>query len=59
MPAAARKCCDEEINPGEKDYSALVAKIKQAGADLVYYGGQHTEAGLIVRQMHDQGVTRS
>ncbi len=47
----------EEINPGEKDYSPLVAKIKQSGADLVYYGGQHTEAGLIVRQMHDQGVT--
>ncbi|TKB27794.1 MAG: branched-chain amino acid ABC transporter substrate-binding protein, partial [Mesorhizobium sp.] len=46
----------EEINPGEKDYSALVAKIKESGADLVYYGGQHTEAGLIVRQMHDQGV---
>jgi branched-chain amino acid transport system substrate-binding protein len=46
----------EEVNPGEKDYSPLVTKIKQSGADLVYYGGQHTEAGLIVRQMHDQGV---
>lgn len=46
----------EEINPGEKDYSVLIAKLKEAGADLIYYGGQHTEAGLIVRQMHDQGV---
>src|SRR5262249_50819586 len=46
----------EAINPGEKDYSALVSKIKASGADLVYYGGQHTEAGLIVRQMREQGV---
>jgi branched-chain amino acid transport system substrate-binding protein len=47
----------EEINPGEKDYSALIAKVKESGAELLFYGGQHTEAGLIVRQMHDQGVT--
>jgi branched-chain amino acid transport system substrate-binding protein len=46
----------EEINPGEKDYSAVVGKIKASGADLLYYGGMHTEAGLLVRQMRDQGV---
>ena len=46
----------EGINVGEKDYSALVSKIKQSGADLVYWGGLHTEGGLIVRQMRDQGV---
>jgi branched-chain amino acid transport system substrate-binding protein len=47
----------EGINPGEKDYSALVSKLKQAGVDIVYYGGLHTEAGLIIRQMRDQGLT--
>ena len=46
----------EGINTGEKDFSALVSKIKQSGADLVYLGGLHTEGGLIVRQMRDQGV---
>ena len=46
----------EGINVGEKDFSALVSKIKQSGADLVYWGGLHTEGGLIVRQMRDQGV---
>ena len=46
----------EGINVGEKDYSALVSKIKQSGADLVYWGGLYTEGGLIVRQMRDQGV---
>src|SRR5258708_5455597 len=46
----------EGINVGEKDYSALVSKIKSSGADLVYWGGLHTEGGLIVRQMRDQGI---
>jgi branched-chain amino acid transport system substrate-binding protein len=46
----------EGINPGEKDYSALVSKIKQAGVDVLYFGGLHTEAGLLIRQMRDQGV---
>jgi branched-chain amino acid transport system substrate-binding protein len=47
---------NEGINTGEKDYSALISKVKQSGADLVYFGGLYTEAGLIVRQMRDQGV---
>jgi branched-chain amino acid transport system substrate-binding protein len=46
----------EGVNLGEKDFSALVSKIKSAGADIVYWGGLHTEGGLIVRQMRDQGV---
>ena len=46
----------EGVNTGEKDYSAVVSKIKQAGADLVYFGGLYTEGGLLVRQMRDQGV---
>jgi branched-chain amino acid transport system substrate-binding protein len=46
----------EGINTGEKDYSALISKIKQANPDLVYFGGLYTEGGLIVRQMRDQGV---
>ncbi|HSI39829.1 MAG TPA: branched-chain amino acid ABC transporter substrate-binding protein [Xanthobacteraceae bacterium] len=46
----------EGINPGEKDYSALVSKLKAAGVDVLYFGGLHTEAGLLVRQMRDQGM---
>ncbi|MBK8908960.1 MAG: branched-chain amino acid ABC transporter substrate-binding protein [Rhodospirillales bacterium] len=46
----------ETITPGEKDYSALVSKLKSAGVEILYYGGYHTEAGLIVRQMHEQGM---
>ena len=46
----------EGINTGEKDFSALVSKLKQANIDVIYYGGLHTEAGLIIRQMRDQGL---
>ena len=46
----------EGVGANEKDFSALVSKIKSAGADLVYWGGLHTAGGLIVRQMRDQGV---
>jgi branched-chain amino acid transport system substrate-binding protein len=46
----------EGVNKGEKDYSAIVSKIKESGADIVYWGGVHTEGGLLLRQMRDQGV---
>ena len=46
----------EAITAGEKDYSALVSKLKQADVDVLYFGGYHTEAGLIIRQMRDQGM---
>lgn len=47
----------EGVNTGEKDFSALISKIKKAEADIVYWGGLHTEGGLIVRQMRDAGVS--
>jgi branched-chain amino acid transport system substrate-binding protein len=46
----------ETITPGEKDYSALVSKLKSAGVEILYYPGYFTEAGLIVRQMREQGM---
>ena len=46
----------EGINPGEKDYSAIIGKLKAIGAEVLYYGGYPTEGGLIVRQAADQGV---
>ena len=46
----------EGVNVGDKDYSALVSKIKAARADLVYWGGMHDTGGLILRQLRDQGV---
>src|SRR5258708_17469609 len=45
----------EAINQGDKDFSALVSKMKQANIDVIYFGGYQTEGGLIVRQARDQG----
>lgn len=42
--------------PGERDYSALVSRMKAAGIDVIYVGGYQAEAGLIVRQAKEQGM---
>jgi branched-chain amino acid transport system substrate-binding protein len=47
----------EGLTRGEKDFNALVTKIRASGADVVYFGGLHAEAGPLVRQMREQGVT--
>ena len=46
----------EAYTAGEKDYTALVSKLKENAIDVLYVGGYHTEAGLMVRQMRDQGM---
>jgi branched-chain amino acid transport system substrate-binding protein len=46
----------ESITARETDYNALVTKLRQAEADIVYFGGYKTEAGLIVRQMRQAGL---
>ena len=46
----------EGVNKDDKDFTALVSKLKAANVDLVYWGGLHDTGGLIVRQMRDQGV---
>ncbi|WEX09729.1 branched-chain amino acid ABC transporter substrate-binding protein [Chelativorans sp. AA-79] len=46
----------EAYTAGEKDYTALVSKLKQEGVGVLYVGGYYTEAGLIARQMREQGM---
>ncbi len=46
----------EGLTRGEKDFNALVTKIKSVKADAVYFGGLHSEAGPLVRQMREQGI---
>ena len=42
--------------PGERDYSAIVSRMKAANIDVIYLGGYHTEGGLIIRQAKEQGM---
>jgi len=47
---------EEGLTRGEKDFSALVTKIRSLGADVVYFGGLHPEAGPLVRQIREAGL---
>jgi branched-chain amino acid transport system substrate-binding protein len=47
----------EGINVGERDYSSILAKLKQANVDFVYFGGYHPEMGLLLRQAREKGLT--
>lgn len=46
----------ETINRGDKDFNALISRLKRDSIDVIYYGGYTSEAGLIVRQMRDAGL---
>jgi branched-chain amino acid transport system substrate-binding protein len=47
----------ESYNKGERDFNAIVSRLKRENIDLVYVGGDSAqEAGLILRQMRDQGM---
>ena len=46
----------ESITAGEKDYSALVTKLKAAGVSVLAFGGYHTELALILRQAQQAGL---
>lgn len=46
----------ESFTAGEKDYTALVSKLKEAGVEGIYIGGYHPEIGIIARQMGEQGL---
>ena len=35
----------EGLNAGDKDFSSIIQKLKQANVDFVYYGGYHPELG--------------
>lgn len=52
--AGVQEVLYEGINPGEKDYRAVIDRLKAEGVDVVYFGGYHTEAGLMKRQAADQ-----
>ena len=44
------------LTPGEKDMSALIARLKDANVDVIYFGGYHPEGGLLARQLADAGL---
>ena len=43
------------VEAGQQDYGAAVGRIAQSGAEAIFYGGYYAEAGLIKKQLADQG----
>ena len=46
----------ETINPDDKDFSAVINKVKGAKPDAVYYGGEYPQAGPMSQQMKAAGL---
>lgn len=47
----------EHVNPEDRDFKAVVAKVKAAKPDVVFYGGEYPAAGPLSQQLKDGGVT--
>ena len=47
----------DAVTPGEKDFSAVLTKVKSLSPDVTYYTGYYPEGGLIAKQFKDLGVS--
>ncbi|MER6304036.1 branched-chain amino acid ABC transporter substrate-binding protein [Kitasatospora sp. NPDC001539] len=47
---------EEHVNPDDRDFAAIVTKVKSSGADAVYYGGEYPAAGPLSLQLKEAGV---
>ena len=48
----------EAYNDTDKDFTALINKMKQAKIDIIVLGGYHTAGALIIKQSREQGLAR-
>lgn len=47
----------DALTPGERDYTAILTKLKAANPDLVFYTGYYPETGMLLRQKKEMGWT--
>ncbi|RAP76913.1 branched-chain amino acid ABC transporter substrate-binding protein [Paenibacillus montanisoli] len=47
----------EAITIGEKDFNGVITQILSKKPDFIFFGGLYAEAGQIVKQARDKGVT--
>ncbi len=46
----------DAVTPGDRDFSAIVSRLRQQDPDVVYFTAYYPEAGLFIRQLRDAGV---
>lgn len=49
---------EENFTAGDKDFQALLTKIKGLEYDVIYVPGYYTEAGLIIKQAREMGIDK-
>ena len=47
----------DQFAQAASDYSSTVAKVKAANPDVIVYGGYYAQAGRLLKQLRDAGVT--
>ncbi|MEG2171885.1 MAG: branched-chain amino acid ABC transporter substrate-binding protein [Desulfovibrionaceae bacterium] len=45
----------DALTPGERDYTAILTKLKAAQPDLVFFTGYYPETGMLLRQKAEMG----
>ncbi|MDP3429051.1 MAG: branched-chain amino acid ABC transporter substrate-binding protein, partial [Desulfomicrobium sp.] len=45
----------DALTPGERDYNAILTKIKSADPEVVFFTGYYPEAGMLLRQKMEMG----
>jgi branched-chain amino acid transport system substrate-binding protein len=49
-PKGTKAVFFDGLTPGQPDYTAVLAKLKGASPDLIFFTGYYPEAGLLLRQ---------
>jgi branched-chain amino acid transport system substrate-binding protein len=54
--AGLKEVMYEAYNADDKDFTALINKMKQAKVDIIVLGGYHQAGALIIKQAREQGL---
>lgn len=46
---------EDHVNPEDRDFNSVVAKIEETGAEALYYGGEYPAAAPLSQQLKDSG----
>ncbi|MFB3896579.1 MAG: branched-chain amino acid ABC transporter substrate-binding protein [bacterium] len=46
----------ERVTQGDRDFAAILTKVKTLNPELIYFGGMYPEGGLLTKQARDLGI---
>jgi len=46
----------EGVTQGDQDFKPVLTKVKSSNPDVIFFGGMHTEGGLIIKQAKELGI---